>query len=265
VPRTALDPLFTTLDAPAFTDRHLAALAAGTLAAVRVPDFLGDADCCAAMAALERLPRTDYDPARVPTPIARFGPALNDYRDPAGRLDMARYWPDAEAARTDWSRARMRSDPVAVALARLGTAWAQAVAPATIVGRPVFGGTLREINQGALIHYDECRRELGDVFDQQVVAQLAFNTWVATPEQGGETTIWRHRWEPTDEGHRDAYGFRPEVVEHCQSVALAPRRGDVLIFNPQNFHAVTPSRGGRRIAFAFFLALTTTGQLIAWS
>ncbi|WP_406278995.1 Tn3 family transposase [Streptomyces sp. NBC_00191] len=30
-------------------------------------------------------------------------------------------------------------------------------------------------------------------------------------------------------------------------------------------HAVEPNPGGRRIAFASFLALTTTGQLIAWS
>jgi hypothetical protein len=265
VPRTLLDPLFTTLDAPDFTDRHLAALAAGTLAAVRVPDFLTEADCRAALAALDRLPTADYDPVRVPTPIARFGPALNDYRDSSGRLDTARYWPDAEAARTDWSRARMRTDPVAVAMARLGAAWGQAVAPATINGRPVFGGTLREINAGALIHYDQARRELGEVFDQQVVAQLAFNTWVAAPASGGQTTIWRRRWEPADEDHRDAYGFTPAVVEHSQSGRLAPARGDALIFNPQNYHAVDPCPGQRRIAFAFFLALTTAGQLIAWS
>jgi ectoine hydroxylase-related dioxygenase (phytanoyl-CoA dioxygenase family) len=160
----------------------------------------------------------------------------------------------------------MRPDPISIALARMGTAWGAAVSPATIGGRPVFGGTLREINAGALIHYDDINREFPHgLFDQDTVCQLAFNVWVAVPETGGSTTVWRHRWEPANEHHREAYGYRPEAVEHCQQVTVAPQLGDALLFNPANYHAVAPNPGGRRIAFAFFLALTTTGQLIAWS
>ncbi|MFB7669441.1 proline hydroxylase [Kitasatospora sp. NPDC056138] len=267
MPRTtALDPLFTAVDSAAFTDRNLANLAAGTLAAVRVPGFLDAAPCAAALTAANRLPAADYDPARVPTRIVRFGPALNDYRDQDGRLDAGRYWHDAETARAAWQRAGMRPDPIAISLARLGSAWGAAVAPATIGGRAVFGGTLREINAGALVHYDDLNREFPTgLFDQEVLAQLAFNVWVAVPATGGATTVWRHRWEPADEQHRQAYGYRPEAVEHCQRVSLTPQLGDGLLFNPANFHAVEPNPTGRRIAFAFFLGLTTTGQLIAWS
>ncbi|MQS16065.1 proline hydroxylase [Streptomyces kaniharaensis] len=267
MPRTtALDPLFTAVDAAAFTDRHLANLAAGTLAAVRVPDFLDRSACASALSALDRLPTADYDPPRVPTRIVRFGPALNDYRGPDGRLDSGRYWQDAEAARAAWQRAGMRPDPIAIALARLGSAWGAAVAPATIGGQAVFGGTLREINAGALVHYDDINREFPiGLFDQEVLAQLAFNVWVSVPEAGGATTVWRHRWEPADEQYRQTYGFRVEAVERCQHVDLRPQLGDGLLFNPANFHAVEPNPTGRRIAFAFFLGLTTTGQLIAWS
>ena len=267
MPRTtALDPLFTAVDSASFTDRHLANLAAGTLAAVRVPDFLDISTCQAALAAAGRLPTAGYDPARVSTPIVRFGPALNDYRAQDGGLDSGRYWRDAEAARATWQRTGMRPDPIAVSMARLGSAWGAAVAPATIAGRPVFGGTLREINSGALIHYDDINREFPTgLFDQEVLAQLAFNVWVSVPEAGGATTVWRHRWEPADEHHRQAYGYQSEVVEHCQRVDLAPQLGDGLLFNPANFHAVEPNPTGRRIAFAFFLGLSTTGQLIAWS
>ncbi|MFF7098196.1 proline hydroxylase [Streptomyces rubradiris] len=262
----ALDPLFTALDTEIFTDRHLANLAAGTLAAVRVPGFLSTPHCQASLAALDRLPTTGYDPRRVPTRIARFGPALNDYRSPDGRLDAARYWPASESAREAWHRAGFRPDPVAVALGRIGTAWGVAVAPATIGGRPVFGGTLREINAGALVHYDDINREFPTgVFDQDIVTQLAFNLWVAVPDAGGATTVWRHRWAPADEHHRLTYGYQTTVVEHCQRVRLIPRLGDPLLFNPANFHAVEPNPGGCRIAFAFFLGLTTTGQLITWS
>ncbi|MFE9455043.1 proline hydroxylase [Streptomyces sp. NPDC006739] len=263
---TALDPLFTAVDSTAFTDRHLANLASGTLAAVRVPGFLALDACQAAMGALNRLPTADYDRARVPTRIVRFGPALNDYRDQGVGLDADRYWRDAEAARAAWQRVGMRPDPIAISLARLGSAWGAAVAPATIGGRTVFGGTLREINDGALVHYDDLNREFPTgLFDQEVVAQLAFNVWVSVPATGGATTVWRHRWEPTDEQHRQAYGYRREAVAHCQCVDLTPQRGDALMFNPANFHAVEPNPTGRRIAFAFFLGLTTTGQLIAWS
>ncbi|MGW1289974.1 2OG-Fe(II)-dependent halogenase WelO5 family protein [Streptomyces sp. NPDC002586] len=263
---TALDPLFTALDSESFTDRHLATLAAGTLAAVRVPDFLDPTVCQTAMTALDRLPTADYDPDRVPTPIVRFGPALNDYRTPDGRLNADRYWHDAETARTAWQRAGMRPDPIAISLARLGSAWGAAVAPATIGGRAVFGGTFREINAGALVHYDDINREFPDgLFDQEVVAQLAYNVWVAVPDAGGATTVWRHRWEPADEQHRQAYGYRAETVEHCQHISLTPRLGDALLFNPANFHSVEANPTGRRIAFAVFLGLTTTGQLIVWS
>ncbi|KUM95739.1 proline hydroxylase [Streptomyces yokosukanensis] len=263
---TTLDPLFTALDTEAFTDRHLANLAAGTLAAARVPSFLDTPTCRAALNALDRLPTADYDPTRVPTPIVRFGPALNDYRDPDGRLDAGRYWRAAEAARAAWHRAGLRPDPVSVAMARLGSAWGAALVPATIDGRAVFGGTLREINAGALIHYDDINREFPTgLFDQDIVAQLAFNVWVTVPAEDGATTVWRHRWQPDDEQHRDAYGYRPAAVGHCQQVSLTPELGDGLLFNPANFHAVEPNPGGRRIAFAFFLGLTTTGQLITWS
>ncbi|MBT2505872.1 hypothetical protein J7I98_08155 [Streptomyces sp. ISL-98] len=77
--------------------------------------------------------------------------------------------------------------------------------------------------------------------------------------------MWRHRWEPADEQYRQAYGYRPEAVEHCQQVSLTPELGDALLFNPANFHAVEPNPSGRRIVFALLLALTTTGQLITWS
>ncbi|WP_431043187.1 L-gamma-glutamyl-L-propargylglycine hydroxylase BesE [Streptomyces sp. P1-3] len=267
MPRTALDPLFTAVDAPAFTDRHLAELAAGTLAAVRVPDFLDRQTCASVLAGLDRLPTADYDHARVPTPILRFGPALNDYREPDGTLDVDRYLKHAEAADDAWRRAGIRPDPIAASLERLGSAWGVTVSPATIDGRPAFGGTLREIDNGALIHYDSVNREFPTgLFDQQVVAQLAFNIWVQAPADGrGATMIWRHRWEPVDERYRDAYGYRPEAVNGHQRVRLVPETGDGLLFNPVHFHAVEPCPGQRRIAFAFFLALTLTGQLISWS
>jgi hypothetical protein len=266
--RTALDPLFTTADTTAFTDRHIAALATGTLAAVRVPGFLDDKACAHAASAAARLPTRAYDRARVPTPIQRFGPSLNDYRTPDG-LDHDRYWADADAARAAWTRLALRPDPVAVALARIGSGWGAAVGAATINGRPVFGGTLRAINHGTRIHWDDVTREFPHgLFDQAVTAQLAFNLWVTAPPSGGATTIWRRRWEPADQTHRADYGYTSAVVTGHQHVTITPRAGDALLFAPGHYHAVDPidpTTSGSRIAFAFFLGLTTTGNLVLWS
>ncbi|MCH0542343.1 hypothetical protein I3F58_22880 [Streptomyces sp. MUM 203J] len=272
--RTPLDPLFTALDASAFTGRHMARLAVGTLAAVRVPGFLDGAACRAVTEALGALPTAPYDPARVPTPVVRFGPALNDYRLPGAataRLDGERYWPDAQTAREEWrewsrASALRREDPVAYALDRLGAAWGTPVAPATVHGRAAFGGTLREINAGLLMHYDDINREFPDgLFDQEILAQLAFNLYVSVAP-GGATTVWRHRWDPADERHREAYGYRHAAVAGRQRVDLPPHLGDALLFDPAHFHAVARNTGeGRRIAFAFFLGLTTGGSLVVWS
>lgn len=265
MPAQRVDPLFRVRELDTLTDADLAAVAAGTLAAVRMPGFLDGGQCAAIAAAVARLPIQAYDPARVPVRILRFGPAINDYRAGDGTLDPG-YWPAADAARAAWARAGIRPDPITHALGHLGTAWSAAITPATIDGRPVFGGTVREINAGALVHFDELVREFpAGLFDAALVAQLAVNVWVSAPEQGGETTIWRRRWQPDDEDHRTAYGYTRRVVAGVQHVQVRPRVGDALVFNPANLHAVEPVLSGRRLAFAFFLGLTTTGQLVTWS
>ncbi|MGW3150924.1 hypothetical protein ACWDG1_41070 [Streptomyces sp. NPDC001177] len=194
----------------------------------------------------------------------RFGPALNDYRGSDSDVDTERYWRDAEAARAASQRAECaRADRYLSGRPRLRLG--ADVTPATIGSRAFFGGTLREINAGALIHYDDINREIPTgVFDQDIVAQLAFNVWVAVPAAG------RHDHgvaaPPLGARRRTAPpGIRlpPDVVGHCQHVCVTPQRGDALLFNPTTFHAVEPARNGRRIAF--FLGLTTTGQFIAWS
>ncbi|MFF4948819.1 proline hydroxylase [Streptomyces chattanoogensis] len=263
---TALDLLFTLVEARAFTDRDIAALAAGTTGAVRIPGFLAAADCACAVEAIENLPVVTYAPERVTVKISRFGPALNDYRAPKGGVDADRYWQATDESRAIWTRSGLRPDPLAVSLECLGRAWGAAISPATIGGRAAFGGTLREINEGALIHFDEVVREHPKaLFDQTIMAQLAFNVWITVPSSGGKTRLWRRRWHPTDEAHREAYGYRPDVVDGHQELRLPPRLGEALLFNPANFHAVEPNPGDRRVAFAFFLGLPSTGHLAYWS
>lgn len=261
------DPLFQPVDAIALTDLHLTSLAAGTLAAVRIPQFMPRVDCERIAARLDAVPLDSYDAQRVDPPIMKFGPVLNDHRAPHGLAQG--YWDQANAARAAWWRARLTPDPLVWSLERISAAWGRQVEAAAIDRRPVFAGTVREINSGALVHYDDVLREWSPwhptgLFDQRVVAQLAFNLFLSVPT-GGETRIWRRRWSPGDEARRNRYGYELDVVSDAQKVTVAPAVGDGLFFDPRHYHAVAASTGGRRIAVAFFLAITGTGSLIIWS
>ncbi|MFD7323925.1 proline hydroxylase [Streptomyces sp. NPDC059875] len=256
------DTSFTTCDLPELTREDLSNLFDGSAAASRVPRFLTPADCVATTASMGRLPLSIYNPEHVPTRICRFGPAVNDYRC-GGRLRYA-YWAAADRARVAWATAGPRPDPVRTALEKVGTAWGSPVGTASVNGRPLFTGALREMRQGTLVHFDDISRELPGLLDQRVVAQLAFNTWVSRPLSGGQTTIWRRHLRPADEVQRIAYGFHPSVVDGCDSTTYLPRVGDAALFNSARLHAVSPCTG-RRISIGFFLGLTPDGHLIAWS
>jgi hypothetical protein len=256
-----------TTDVSAFCRSDLAELLGGATAALLVRDFLPEVLCQAAMDGIgdPTFPMAGYDRARVDPPIARFGPVINDYNREC-ELEPA-YWGAASGAGSLWRAAMAGRDPLAASLARLSRAWGAPVGDAVVGGRKLFAGTVREINDGARVHFDDVRREFSPgLFDAgPPIVQLAFNTYLSVPEAGGRTTIWRHRWHPRDDEFRQGYGYADEAVRDDQSLTLLARLGDALLFDPRHFHAVDPGAGGRRIALAFFLGLSSDGQLYRWS
>jgi hypothetical protein len=243
-------------------------LASGVTAALHIKNFLSPAVCQATLARIDDgdLFVEEYDRDRVDPPIARFGPVINDFK--AGHDIDESYWRAALDARDAWRVAiAEETDPMRVTLDRLRTVWPGAVRLATVGGRPLFAGSIREINHGALIHFDDVRREYGPklIDGGPPVVQVAFNAWLSVPERGGETTIWRRRWRPGDEGRRQGYGVAAEAVEGSPYLRVAAEAGDALLFDPRNYHAVAPAVGGRRVALAFFMVLTARGDLLLWS
>lgn len=256
------DPSFAAVEAQSFTRELLAGLASGTLAAVRIPSFIDPAGCEATVKALDGLVPSGDGPAA----LARFGPALMDYRLADNVLDTSRYLDDAEACASQWDQVKPDPDPVAVALAAFAAAWGAPVAPATVQGRPVAGMTMREINGGALAHDDDVTRELAPgTFDQKVTAQLAFNIFVSAPEEGGAVQLWKRRWQQGDEEYVHSYGYRPEAVEGCQHATFVPRPGEAVLFNAGHFHGIEKVGAGRRITVSFFVGITDAGQLVSWA
>jgi hypothetical protein len=230
---------------------------------VRVNSFLDSNSCEAVLAAIDDSLLGRYDPSNYESVAYRFGPTLNEHRQ-EGILRVD-YWEKAEEARRVWrsqlGHTQIRKDCVKM----LSYAWPGIIEPATVSGRELFWGLIREINQGTLIHWDEVTREYPHgLFDHQPSDQLALNVFLSVTANGGETLIWRKRWHPADEAYRVGYGYRPEVLGNEVPLSIKVDKGDAILFDPRNYHAVNKGEYGRRIAFASFIGISNN-RLMLWS
>lgn len=260
------DPLFVVRRAPEFRREHIADLAAGRCAAVRVPRFLPTAECESILRRLATAEFDTYDPKRVSPTVMRFGAGVSDHRQD-GRLADS-YWPALDRHRAAWASLGLPYDPFEQCRRGIGKHWPGEVRVARSGGRELAPGVAREPNGGFIVHYDDARREFtgGGPLDAHLTAQFAFNLYLSVPDHGGETVVWRRQWDPADESHRRplSYGFTEDVVGDAESIEMKPQVGEALLFSPRNYHAVRPSRGGRRIALGFTVGLTDTGDLLTW-
>ncbi|MEV0293728.1 2OG-Fe(II) oxygenase [Nocardia sp. NPDC050710] len=259
------DPYFTAVTASEFQRRHIADLASGRCAAVRVPDFISAGACAEILGALLGAPFDAYGTARVYPPVLRFGVGVSDHRREGVVADS--YWAAVDSGRQAWRDLGLSFDPFLLCREGIGREWPNKVEIGRRGGREMGAGVAREPNQGFQVHFDDALREFtGNLLDANLVAQFAFNLYLSVPEQGGETVVWRHRWSPADELYRlpGSYGYRSDVVDAAESFALRPRVGEALLFDPRNYHAVLPSQGARRIALGFAVGLSDNGELLTW-
>lgn len=256
--------LFDVAQAGVLSRSLLADLAAGTSAAIRIPGFLAESVCAEIMETLESHELSSYDEELVFPRIAKLGPTAYDYYAD-GDLP-AEYFLAAEKARDVRSRLSAFGDPLDQISKQFEESLGVPLELATTRGRPLFGGILREINNGAKIHFDEVVREMPGALDEAPIVQLAFNCHLAMPRSGGDCVIHRRRWSPADESRRDGYGYAASVVEGLPSAGVRAEVGDAILFDPRNYHSVTPNDGGdRRVTLSFFVGVTLSGRLLYWS
>ncbi|MFD0853045.1 2OG-Fe(II) oxygenase, partial [Actinomadura adrarensis] len=153
-----------------------------------------------------------------------------------------------------------------LAIDTIREAWGGPVTAATSRGRAMFSGMIREIREGAKLHFDEITREFPGILDHTPASFLSINWYLSMPEKGGETSVYRHPWHPRDERFRDGYGYLEDVVAGDPVATVRPETGDALIFDTRNLHLVRPVAGqGRRVSLSFFLGITGSGALQLWS
>lgn len=261
-------PIYTLFDVEStdiLTRDHILRLAAGVLGAVHVRGFTSADTCDEIMKALaESPPLGTYDTRLIYPPIAKLGPTAYDFYVSHGLGEE--YWTCADEAITIRRTLLHGTDPMDVALTRMREVWRGKVEYATSGGRTMFAGIIREIGNGAKLHFDEVTRESPGLLDATPASFLTLNWYLSTPEKGGEVSVYRHRWRPSDERFRDSYGYHPEAVAEEPVAVVRPDVGDVVLFDSRNLHAIAPIDGaGRRVSLSFFLGITGLGPLNLWS
>jgi L-gamma-glutamyl-L-propargylglycine hydroxylase len=258
------DTLFRYLVADRLAEDHLVKLGAGIIGAVRIPNFFTTELCESIMTAFADCPLGSYDEELIGIRLPKLGPAAFDYYQDGAF--SAGYWTTAEQSAA--LRAGLGDqDPLELAVSRLAEAWPRPVRRLTAGGRPLFAGMIREINEGAGIHYDELAREFPDAADETPIAQIAFNCHLSTRESGGELNVFRRRWQPADEiSHGDGYFYPGSLLDREQFVSVRASTGDAVLFDSRNYHRILPGEGaGRRVTLSFFVGLSSTGALVLWS
>jgi hypothetical protein len=259
------DPFFCAITSDEFKRDQIADLAAGRCTAIQVPHLFPDSACTEILTALSKAEFASYGKDRVYPPVMRFGVGVSDHRQNGQVADT--YWAALAAGREAWLSLKLPFDPFQMCRDALSANWSSEVAVGCRGGREMGAGVAREPNQGFIIHFDDASREFsGNLLDENLVAQFAFNLYISVPRKGGETAIWRHQWNPADEEYRRprSYGFDDAVVGDAESFELKPEVGSALLFNPRNYHAVLPSHDSRRVALGFSLGMSDTGRLLAW-
>jgi hypothetical protein len=258
-----VDPLFDAAVEASLRRDTLLRLAAGTLGAIRIPGMLSPELCAELVTKLDQTEFSTYDERRIWPPIAKFGPAVYDYY-----LDdelRPEYWNDARKAEHQWAQAVGSDDPMDSLTAQLATAWEGPVTRATVGGKDLFAGMVRELKGDQRLHYDEVVREFPGVFDTMPIAQLGFNCYISLPDSGGELNVFRRRWAPKDDAARVGFGWPQTVVSGEPSLTLIPEIGEGILFDTRNYHCITPSTDGRRLTLAFFVGVTAENRLIIWA
>jgi L-gamma-glutamyl-L-propargylglycine hydroxylase len=245
--------------------KHFLRLSAGVCGAVKVRNFFHRGECATIMKNLETCTMGSYDEQLVRPRIPKLGPAAFDYYQTGG-LNRS-YWEHAAQSSAVRSSLLNDADPLGRAMSRIAKAWGSSVRPLTSNGHPMFAGMIREMTNGAGIHFDELVREFPGAPDEIPVAQLAFNCHLTMPEAGGELHIFRRRWKPEDEPSRgDSYWYPEDIFLGDRYISVLAEIGDAVFFDPRNYHRILPRRGkGRRVTFSFFLGLSGSGDLLVWS
>jgi len=155
--------------------------------------------------------------------------------------------------------------------AELQEAWPHGADLGHIDGRPMFVGLARVFRDRAeaLPHQDDFELDAQDCPSAPtIVGQLACNVYLRPAQEGGELELWDERYDEVEFDARrlgDTYGLDRTLIPPG-AARLAPRKGELILFNSMRVHAVRATRAGARVTMSCFIGLEKDGRrLVTWS
>ncbi|MEQ9500581.1 MAG: 2OG-Fe(II) oxygenase [Deltaproteobacteria bacterium] len=241
----------------------LEALCAAETPAVRIP-LLDATECDAVMRALPERAFESYAQKPAFQTFERMGIPQAGY----GSKRRDAYFEDAVEARKqrDAIIAASGVDPLARAMARMREdAGADISIAYEADGREYFSGIVRRMNAGIQLHADTCRRTDPRWQIYGARAQLSLNVYL-TSFEGGACVVHERRHEDEDDRTvpRGSYIYDRALVAGARSVRIAPKKGDLLLFNSRCYHEVERARSDR-VTYAAFVGLLPDGRFVVWA
>lgn len=263
---TCMEPSFRDVKELKHTD--LRALIQKEIRAVRIKNYFKPCESASMAALLEASPlKGEYINARG---IERVGQSFFECQTSEEAAELYK----RESA--NWiKQLRSGSAPLLTPVDRirleLDEIWPAGANLATKDGAKMFVGLAREFKAGSeaephqdVLSWDDPRSD----FAREVKTQLAANTYLRVPEQGGELTLWPTSYT-AEEYERlripGSYGLdRQRLPNGCTSIT--PRVGDLILFNANCVHAVEKIIRGTRVTWSCFVGYRGDAEpLVLWS
>ncbi|NHB88140.1 hypothetical protein [Photorhabdus tasmaniensis] len=241
------------------SSESLQAIMDNKIPAVMIDDFATTEESVQLSAAILSMKAKQYEFGK---PGFYLGNPLTHYRD----RPKEEYFAQVVAAEQERAHVINQAfDPVDRFIRRINhdTNFSISIAQEPGLG-PYFAGIVRIISGGSDLHVDYAPTfAKGNLAIGDVSTQLAWNLYVLSPSQGGETVIYNQPFKSTivDKTYKP---YDSSLLADCEFFTFRPQVGSVVIFNTCNPHIVLPANGNR-IATGSFIGLLNEKNLILWS
>ena len=122
-------------------------------------------------------------------------------------------------------------------------------------------------DENVRIHRDCVSFEAPSYNVSKLNPQFSAVLYLQKPRFGGDLVLYRKIWHKEDEMYRvPDFGYSEDVISNAEYVKIAPITGDIIILNPNHYHAVSHVRGDlNRISTGFFFGLYGGSEFFCWS
>lgn len=129
------------------------------------------------------------------------------------------------------------TSPIDLLRCNLDEVWPAGAMLESLYGKKMFVGLSRvvEPNIKLLAHHDIFHKDAPTSYHtKSLIAQFAANIYLTLPATGGQIQIWNREITPAD-------------------FEIAPKLGELILFNSQKIHAVTPGTTASRLSTSCFV------------